>query len=111
MQDVIAMRPAPAMSVGFMRLFGGTIEALAAAQANDRDAFEVVDEIVGWPKLLRVRGEVENLANLADEDPLPRAAERWKTLRKFAPDLIEALEFRAARDRDPMLAALKLLTD
>ena len=41
-----------------MRLFHGTIEALAAAQESDRDAFEVVDETVGWPKLLRVRGEV-----------------------------------------------------
>jgi Domain of unknown function (DUF4158) len=92
-----------------MRLFHGTIGALATAQADDRDAFEVVDETVGWAKLLRVRGEVEDLANLASEDPLLRAAERWKTLRKFAPDLIEALEFRAARDRDPVLAALKLL--
>jgi hypothetical protein len=94
-----------------MRLFHGTIGALAAAQADDRNAFEVVDETIGWAKLLRVRGEVEDLANLASEDPLLQAAERWKTLRKFAPDLIEALEFRAARDRDPVLAALKLLID
>ena len=94
-----------------MRLFHGTIGALATAQAEERDAFEVVDEAVGWARLLRVRGEVENLAKLANEDPLLRAAERWKTLRKFAPDLIETLEFRAARDRDPVLAALKLLND
>ena len=68
-----------------MRLFHGTIDALAAAQAEDRDAFEAVDEAVGWAKLLRVRDEVKDLANLADEDPLLRAADRWKTLRKFAP--------------------------
>ena len=41
-----------------MRLFHGTIDALAAAQAGDLDAFEAVDEAVGWAKLLRVRGEV-----------------------------------------------------
>jgi hypothetical protein len=58
-----------------------------------------------------VRGEVENLADLADEDPLLRAADRWRTLHKFAVDLIEALEFRAARPGDPMLAALKLLAE
>ncbi len=40
-----------------------------------------------------------------------RAADRWKTLRKFAPALIEALQFRAARAGDPMLAALELLAD
>ena len=82
-----------------MCLFYGTIDALAMAQADERDAFETVGETVGWAKLLRVRGEVADLANLAEEDPLLRAADRWKTLHKFAPDLIEALEFRAARRR------------
>ena len=103
---------ASARDVGrLMRLFHGTIDALAAAQAEERDAFEVVDDAVGWAKLLRVRGEVEVLADLAHEDPLLRAADRWKTLRKFAPDLIEALQFRAVRRADPMLAALNLLAD
>jgi hypothetical protein len=94
-----------------MRMFHGTIEALAVAQANERDAFEAVDEAVGWAKLLRVRSEVEDLAKLANEDPLLRAADRWRTLRRFAPDLIEALEFCAVRAGDPMLAALQLLAE
>jgi TnpA family transposase len=103
---------ASARTVGrLMRLFHGTIDALAAAQEGKSDAFEAVNDAVGWPKLLRVRGEVKELANLADEDPLLRAADRWRTLHKFAPALIEALEFRAARAGDPMLAALKLLVD
>jgi hypothetical protein len=80
-----------------MRLFHSTIEALATAQKGDRDGFEVVDEVVGWPKLLRVRSEVKDLADLAEEDPLIRAADRYMTLRKFAPALIEALTFRAVR--------------
>jgi hypothetical protein len=51
--------PGSARDVGrLMRLFHGTIGALAAAQEGDRDAFEAVDEAVGWPRLLRVRGEV-----------------------------------------------------
>ena len=91
-----------------MRMFHGTIAALAAARADERDAFEAVDEAVGWAKLLRIRGEVEDLANLANEDPLLRAADRWRTMRKFAPDLIEALEFCAARAGGPMLAALQV---
>lgn len=71
----------------------------------------VVDEVAGWAKLLRVRSEVANPADLAEEDPLLRAADHWRTLRKFAADLIEALEFRAARPGDPVLAALKLLAE
>ena len=78
---------------------------------RDRHAFEAVDDTVGWAKLLRVRGEVADLAKLAEEDPLLRAANRWKTLRKFVPDLIEVLEFRAIRAGEPMLAALKLLAE
>ncbi len=45
-----------------MRLFHGTIEALAAAQEDDADAFEAVDDAVGWPKLLRARDQVRELA-------------------------------------------------
>ena len=70
---------ASASDVGrLMRMFHGTIEALAAAQEGDADAFEAVDDAVGWPKLLRVREEVQELASLAGEDPLVRAADRWK---------------------------------
>ena len=101
---------ASASNVGrLMRMFHGAIEALAAAHEGEADAFEAVDDAVGWPKLLRVREEVQELASLAGEDPLVRAADRWRTLRKFAPALIEALQFRSTRAGDPMLGALKLL--
>lgn len=40
-----------------------------------------------------------------------RAAGRWRTLRKFAPDLIGALELRVARADAPVLAALRLLVE
>ena len=103
---------ASASDVGrLMRLFHGTIEALVTAQESDADAFEAVDDAVGWPKLLRARDQVRDLAALAGEDPLVHAVDRWKTLRKFAPALIEALQFRAIRPGDPMLAALRLLAD
>jgi TnpA family transposase len=94
-----------------MRMFHGTIEALGLAQDSDRDAFAVVDEAVGWAKLLRVRGEVADLADLADQDSLVRAADRYVTFRKFAPALLEALEFKAAKSTDPILAAVKLLVE
>ena len=94
-----------------MRLFHGTIEALVAAQENERDAFDAVDDAVGWPRLLRVRGEVRALADLAGEDPLLHAADRWRTLHKFAPALVDALEFKAARANDPVLTALRLVQE
>jgi hypothetical protein len=94
-----------------MRLFHGTIEALETAQLERRDGFAVVDEVVGWPKLPRVRGEVCRLADLAEEDPLLGAADRYRTLRRCAPERQEALEPKAARSHDPTLSAIKLLRD
>jgi hypothetical protein len=38
-------------------------------------------------------------------------ADRYLTLRKFAPELIEALEFKAARPHDPTLSAIRQLRD
>ena len=70
--------------------------------ANSSPYLVPVRATVGWVRLLRVRGEVKDLADLAEEDPLLRAADRWRTLHKFAPELIEALEFRAARPGDPL---------
>ena len=103
------MSPATKNVGRLMRLFHGTIEALGAAQNSERDAFTVVDETVGWAKLLRVQDEVRELADIAGEDPLRGAADRYLTLRKFAPDLLEALEFKAARAHDPTLSAIRLL--
>ena len=94
-----------------MRLFYGTIEALETAHKTKRDGFTVVDECVGWTKLQRVRGDVRTLADLAEEDPLLGAADRYRTLRKFAPELLEALEFKTERGHDPTLSAIKLLQD
>ena len=94
-----------------MHLFAGTIEALATAHESGRDGFSVVDETVGWTKLQRVRSEVRAFAEFTEEDPLIRASDRYATLRKFAPDIIEALAFKTARSDSPLLAAIRLLKD
>jgi TnpA family transposase len=94
-----------------MHMFSGTIEALEIAHESGRDGFSVVDETVGWSKLQRVRGDVQAFAKLTEEDPLIRASDRYATLRKFAPDIIEALAFKSARSNSPLLAAIRLLKD
>ena len=59
--------------------------------------------------MLRARPEIASLAALTEEDPLVRAADRYATIRKFAPALLEVLEFKAAKANDPILAAITLL--
>jgi TnpA family transposase len=94
-----------------MRLFRGTIDALSAALENDADPIEAIDESVGWATLLKVRNEVAAIAETADEDPLIVAVDRYATLRKFAPALIEALEFKAGRGSARTIAAIRVLRE
>jgi TnpA family transposase len=94
-----------------MRLFLGTIDALSGAIEHDGDPLEAINEGVGWATLLKVRPQVGALAETADEDPLIAAADRYATLRKFAPALIEALEFKSGRGSARTIAAIRLLQD
>jgi hypothetical protein len=83
-----------------MRMFLGTIDALATAAETDADPMTALDEAVGWSKLLRVREQVAQIADTADVDPLVRAADRYASLRKFAPALLNAGVQGRARERE-----------
>ena len=94
-----------------MSMFDRTIAALGSAQDGEVDGFTAVDQAVGWDKLLRARPQVTAIAELAEEDPLVRAADRWVTLRKFAPALLEAIDFKAGRGSATTLAAVETLRE
>lgn len=85
--------------------------ALKEAQESGADGFASVDAAVGWDKLLRARSEARTIADLAEENPLVRAADRWKTLRKFVPLLLEALDFKAGRGSASTIAAVNTLRE
>src|SRR3546814_12623223 len=68
-------------SVGqLMRLFGATITALDEAVQNGGDPLELIDEAVGWHRLVAAKAQVDALADLAGEDALVTATERYATL-------------------------------
>jgi TnpA family transposase len=94
-----------------MRMFSQTIDALSLAQDGSVDAFAAVDDAVGWHKLLMARPQVKAIGDLAEEDPLVRAADRWVTLRKFAPALLEAISFKAGPGSASTLAAIQVLRE
>lgn len=94
-----------------MRLFCGTIDAISGAIKDDSDLVAAIDQSVGWPVLLKARAEIGKIAEMADEDPLIGAVERYATLRKFAPALIEALEFKAGAGSARTIAAINVLRD
>lgn len=94
-----------------MGLFGGTISALQAARERGADPFELLDETVGWWRLLQAKPQVEAFAELVRTDPLPAASEKYATLRRFAPVFIDRIELRAAAGGKSLLAAIALLRE
>src|SRR3546814_2252006 len=74
-------------SVGeLMRLFGATIAALGEAVEHGGNPLELIDEAVGWHRLVAAKSQVDALAELAGEDALVAATGRYATLRRFSPD-------------------------
>ena len=49
------------------------------------------------------------VADVADQDILVTAAERYSVLRRFAPQFLAAFDFRSNTPNDPVLAAVDLL--
>src|SRR3546814_19896325 len=87
-------------SVGqLMRLFGATITALDEAVQNGGDPLELIDEAVGWHRLVSAKAQVDALADLAAEDALVTETERYATLRRFSPELLAAFPSRSAASR------------
>ena len=94
-----------------MRLFSGVIEAVDQARAEGGDAIGRIDAQVGWAKLLDAKPKVDVLAALAAEDPLVSAADRYATLRRFAPTFLEHVRFKAGTGGAPLLKSLAILRD
>jgi hypothetical protein len=87
-----------------MLIFRSTIDALTDAVDTGEDPMEALDASVGWNTLLKVRPEVATIAETASLDPLTVAADRYATLRKFAPICLKHSSSgpeRAVRKRSP----------
>ena len=94
-----------------MRLFSGVIDAVGQARADGGDAIDRIDAQVGWEKLLEAKAKVDALAALATEDPLVSAADRYATLRRFAPTFLEHVRFKAGTGGAPLLKSLAILRE
>ena len=92
-----------------LRLFRDTLRALVTANDTGRNAIDVLDDEVGWHRLLQAQPEVEAMVRDADPDPLLLAAERYSTIRKYAARFLETFTFCSSRKHDSLLAAIGTL--
>jgi TnpA family transposase len=92
-----------------LRLFRDTLRALVIANDTGRNAIDVLDDEIGWHRLLEAKPGVEAMVQDADPDPLVLAAERYGPVRKYAARFLETFNFRSSRRHDSLLAAIGTL--
>jgi TnpA family transposase len=90
-------------------LFRRTIAALKQAQQTGEDGVTVVDREVGMKRLDNALPIIGSVADVADQDILITAAERYSVLRRFSPRFLDAFHFQSSTPGDPVLAAIELL--
>jgi len=90
-------------------LFRRTIAALKQAQVTGEDGVAVVDREVGLKRLDDALPIIGAVAEVADQDILVTAAERYSVLRRFSPRFLAAFRFESNVPHDPVLAAIELL--
>ena len=74
-------------------LFRRTIAALKQAQATGEDGVAVVDREIGLKRLDDALPIIGAVAEVADQDILVTAAERYSVLRRFSPRFLAAFRF------------------
>ena len=90
-------------------LFRRTIAALRHAKEAGEDGVAVVEREIGMKQLDGVLPVIGAVADVADQDILVTAAERYSVLRRFSPRFLAAFDFRSNTPNDPVLAAVDLL--
>jgi hypothetical protein len=90
-------------------LFRRTIAALKQAQQTGEDGVAVVDREIGLKRLDEVLPIIGSVAEVADQDILVTAAERYSVLRRFSSRFLAAFCFESNVPHDPVLAAIEVL--
>jgi TnpA family transposase len=90
-------------------LFRRTIAALRHAKEAGEDGVAVVEREIGMKQLDGVLPIIGAVTDVADQDVLVTAAERYSVLRRFSPRFLAAIDFRSNTPNDPVLAAVELL--
>ncbi len=90
-------------------LFRRTISALKRAKEAGEDGVAVVEREIGMAQLDRALPTIEAVADVADQDILLTAAEKYSVLRRFSPRFLASFEFQSNIPGDPVIAAIEAI--
>jgi TnpA family transposase len=83
--------------------------ALIEARDQSRDPWEAIEAAIPWERLCKMIDSVEVLGQPRRLEPLSFFEAYYPQIRRYAPDLIEELDFQAAAGGEDVFAAIKLL--
>ncbi len=92
-----------------VRLFAKVGAALIDARASEQDPFAAIEALMPWEEFTQSVADAQKLAKDASFDQRALVGNYYGQLRRYAPALLEALEFHGAPVTKPLLAAIDLL--
>jgi hypothetical protein len=84
-------------------------KAMLAAKESGEDQVSAVERSLGWERLKALVAETEIVVTNTREDNLTEIVERYPTVRRMIPVLLDAFVFRSWKPNDFLLDALDLL--
>ena len=84
-------------------------KAMLAAKESGEDQVSAVERSLGWERLKTLVAETEIVVTNTREDNLTEIVERYPTVRRMIPVLLNAFVFRSWKPNDSLLDALDLL--
>ncbi len=92
-----------------LRLYGRVGQALLEAKRNGGDPSAAIESVLSWDAFVASVTEAQKLAQPDDFDFLHRIGESYATLRRYAPQFLNALTFRAAPAAKSVLDGVETL--
>ena len=84
-------------------------KAMLAAKATGEDQIVAVERAVGWERLKTLVAEAEAAIAHTRADNLVEIVERYASVRRMSPVILETFTFQSWKANDPLLAALDVL--
>jgi TnpA family transposase len=94
-----------------VRLYAAVGTAVIAARADDGDPYRAIQAVLPWESFVQTVAEATHLARPADFGYLDHLDAFYGQVRRYAPALLDALEFRGAPPCRPLLRALQALKE
>jgi hypothetical protein len=85
--------------------------ALIEAKAQNSDPFTAVEMILPWNELTASVAEAEKLAQPGEFDALAFITNSYSVLRRYAPQFMDAFEFRSSPVTEELMKAVELLRE